>query len=158
MLSADSTIAKKHIDISIEVKRVAKNMDYADQVYIATHAMGKMTLTFRDAEQVSGEVFWGVHAWTPPPRKRLKDLYDLRSAIVHGGTKESKETELDTPDTAERIREEVGGIALSVLSGLLKDAVLWPLKPRERVEQLLKPSEWRCASNECDARKLVFDD
>jgi len=77
-------------------------------------------------------------------RKRLTELYGLRSAIVHGGAGESGHTELQTPEAREGVRDEACDVALAVFSELLNDKELLQLKPRERVQRLLNPVEEKC--------------
>ena len=99
MFAADSTIAKKHIDISIRVKQIAGHSCPHCHVYLATHRIGKAGQFYQHIEQVSGEEFWSVKAWTPPPRHNLKDpdvvitqwnqvefFVEVKWGAVRGGT------------------------------------------------------------------------
>jgi len=80
---------------SVSGQQIAESKGYA-QVYIATHK----TLTYHLAQQVRDEEFWGVKAWTFPPRKPLKDpdvviaqgeqvkfLVEVKWGAVQGSTK-----------------------------------------------------------------------
>lgn len=64
--------------------------------------------------------------------KRLKDLYDLRSKLVHGG-----KSKLLKSENIEDIRSEVIEIGLICLEKLIQDPKLLPLSPEERVKYIL---------------------
>lgn len=68
-----SEIAKKHIEISIKTKQIAQVICRDCLVYIATYTTGKAGQVFQRIEEQSAEEFWSIKAWTPPPRRRLKD-------------------------------------------------------------------------------------
>jgi hypothetical protein len=66
-------IAKKHIDLSIETKEIAKRAFNDCQVYIATYTTGRAGKDYQYIEEQSGKEFWSIKAWTTPPHHRLKD-------------------------------------------------------------------------------------
>ncbi len=68
-----SAIAKKHIEISIKTKQIADVICRGCLVYIATYTTGKSGQVYQRIEQESAEEFWSIKAWTPSPRRRLKD-------------------------------------------------------------------------------------
>ncbi|MBK8614753.1 MAG: hypothetical protein IPN85_15135 [Flavobacteriales bacterium] len=92
-----------------------------------------------------------VRAGRPIPRKRLGELYGLRSEIVHGATDEATHEELLTPHARQGVQDEACEVALIVLSELLKDSELLPLTPQQRVMSLLKPTEEK---RECSGLKF----
>jgi hypothetical protein len=51
MFAADSTIAKKHIDISIMVKQIADHNRHHCHVYIAAHIIGKSGQFYQHIEE-----------------------------------------------------------------------------------------------------------
>lgn len=63
---------------------------------------------------------------------RLKDLYDLRSKLVHGGT-----SKLNKQESIDELRSQVVKIGLQCLKKLLSDETLLPMSPSERVKHLL---------------------
>jgi len=87
-------------------------------------------------------------------RKRLGELYGLRSEIVHGSSDEHTHTELLLPEAREGVRDEVCDVALVVLSELLKDSELMQLDSEQRVMRLLNPTEEKCEL--CKQPKLRF--
>jgi hypothetical protein len=66
-------IAAKHTDISLRVKQIAAHCIPQCQVYVATYTAGSAGQTYQRIEEKSGEEFWSIKAWTPWPRRRLKD-------------------------------------------------------------------------------------
>ena len=73
MLTAESAIARKHTAISIQTKQIAMMHCQGCRVYIATYTTGKSGQAYQRIEEESGEEFWSIKAWTPPPHRRLKD-------------------------------------------------------------------------------------
>jgi hypothetical protein len=69
----ESAIAREHIEISIKIKRLADVFCRDCQTYVATYTAGASGQSYQRIEQESGEDFWSIKAWTPPPRSRLKD-------------------------------------------------------------------------------------
>lgn len=63
---------------------------------------------------------------------RIKKLYNLRSDLVHG-----KSSDLMKSEDIENLRSEVIKIGLDCLQKLLKDDVLLPLSPSERVKKIM---------------------
>ncbi len=90
----------------------------------------------------------------PITRKRLSELYGLRSELVHGSSDENTHSELSTPEAREGVRDEACDVALVVLSELLKDCELLRLEPQQRVLKLLNPTEEKCAH--CSQPRLKF--
>ncbi len=68
-----SAIAKKHIEISIKTKQIAKSNCEDCRVYIATYTAGRSGQSHQPIEVHSGEEFWSIKAWTPSPHHHLKD-------------------------------------------------------------------------------------
>jgi hypothetical protein len=66
-------IAAKHTDISLGVKQTAARCMPQYKVYVATYTTGRAGQIYQRIEEKSGEEFWSIKAWTPPPRRRLKD-------------------------------------------------------------------------------------
>ena len=87
-------------------------------------------------------------------RKRLSELYGLRSELVHGSSDEKSHSELLTPEAREGVRDEACDVALAVLSELLKDNELLALEPQQRVMRLLSPVEEKCVH--CNQPRLRF--
>ncbi len=73
MLAPDSEIARKHIAISLRVKRIASSCCSKWGSYVATYTAGSAGQAYQRIEQDSGEEFWSIKTWTPPPHRRLKD-------------------------------------------------------------------------------------
>jgi hypothetical protein len=73
MIDTEPTIATKHIGISIQAKQIALNYCKRCNVYIATYTSGISGQAYQRIEEKSGEEFWSLKAWTPPPHHRLKD-------------------------------------------------------------------------------------
>jgi hypothetical protein len=68
-------IAKKHVELSLKVKRIAQSKGYGDNVFITTHALRRSALPYREAEKASGEDFYSIKGWIPssPKAVNLKD-------------------------------------------------------------------------------------
>lgn len=111
--------------------------------FIAWESMFSHAVSIRNSVVRSMEVML-ARAGKAMSRKRLTELYGLRSAIVHGGAGESGHSELQTPEAREGVRDEACDVALAVFSELLNDKELLQLKPRERVQRLLNPVEEKC--------------
>jgi hypothetical protein len=73
MVEVGSIIALKHIEISIQTKQIAEKYCKECCVYIATYTTGRSGQAYQRIEEKSGEEFWSLKAWTPPPHRRLKD-------------------------------------------------------------------------------------
>ncbi len=65
--------AAKHTEFSIRVKHLAARYSPQYTVYIATYTAGAAGQIYQRIEEGSGEEFWSIKAWAPPPRRRLKD-------------------------------------------------------------------------------------
>lgn len=74
-------------------------------------------------------------------KKKLNELYNLRSTIVHGNPNEHKLIKSKNPknpyDEKEDIKKQVIDIAIVTLRELIRDNKLLVLTPKERVEYLL---------------------
>lgn len=88
-------------------------------------------------------------------RKRLSELYGLRSKLVHGSSDDKTHPELLTLQAQESVRDEACEVALVVLSELLKDNELLQLEPQQRVSRLLNPTEVKC--DHCNQLGLRFN-
>lgn len=77
-------------------------------------------------------------------KKELKELYSLRSSIVHGNPVEHKLLISSNPQKPllqhEEIKKQTIDIAIKVLKELIIDKSIFDKKPRERVEILLNPT------------------
>jgi hypothetical protein len=73
MEGVESTIAAKHIQISIQAKQIAMQQCKECYVYIATYTAGTAGQEYQQIEAQSGEEFWSLKAWTPAPHRHLKD-------------------------------------------------------------------------------------
>jgi hypothetical protein len=152
----------EHVRIPLQRIQVAlyertNPVDALLDFFIAWESMFSSETSTRQSVTRSIEAIF-VRSGRMVDRKRLKQLYDLRSAIVHGGSKDPKDSELETPESIERVREEVAEIAIATLSQLLKEPELLPLKPRERVQFLLEPTVSICTADGCKCKQLKFKD
>lgn len=78
MLAAESVIAKKHITISNQIKRIVMTYCKDCCVYVATHTNGTRGQAYQRIEEECNEEFWSVIAWTKSPdgphRPKIKEL------------------------------------------------------------------------------------
>lgn len=81
MTASAPSIANKHTDISVRTKQIVNASCPDCRVYIATYRTGTAGQEYQQIEQGSGEDFWSIKAWSPPPHHRLKDP-DL--VVTHG--------------------------------------------------------------------------
>ena len=65
--------ARRHIGISLQVKRMVQECSPECGVYVATCATGRAAQAYQRPERESGETFWSIKAWTDPPHARLQD-------------------------------------------------------------------------------------
>jgi hypothetical protein len=73
MPSQESAKARKHIAISLQARHIAEECCPGCAVYVATYTTGQAGQAYQRIEEQSGQEFWSIKAWTPPPRRRLKD-------------------------------------------------------------------------------------
>jgi hypothetical protein len=119
--------AARHIDISLRVKQIAARCIPQCQVYVATYTAGSAGQIYQHLEEKSGEEFWSIKAWTPPPRRRLKDpdvivtLQNQVQFIVEvkwGAVRGSDDTDLVLADDEWRkMRDLLTGVNLCRVSG-----------------------------------------
>lgn len=74
-MSSSLAIARRHVTLSLTIKRLAESKGFAGSVYIATHALRRAAPFYRQSEHESGENFWSIKAWMPssPREVNLKD-------------------------------------------------------------------------------------
>lgn len=58
--------------ISLAVKQIANRCCPSCDAYIATYTAGIAGQLYQEIEEESGEEFWSIKAWSPPPRRRKK--------------------------------------------------------------------------------------
>ena len=70
MPATNAAIARKHIELSIEIKKTTNIICKDFVVYLATHPTGE---SYRKIEKESGEEFWSIKARTQTSHQPLKD-------------------------------------------------------------------------------------
>lgn len=148
------TLHNKPID---KIKTPLKRLKYAiferrnpeDAIVDAVIAWeGMFSEAFETTFKVTGSLakyLSGVEE-RPAFLSRLKKLYELRSALVHGSN-----SKLLKQESVENLRNEVVSIGLRCLKKLVSDKKLLPLSPSERVHHLLVLSESTQQVDEADS-------
>ena len=129
-------------DIYVPLKRlnyaIYERMSAEDSITDAIIAWeGMFSEAFETTFKVTGSI--AKFLKLPHERKeylrRLKDLYDLRSDIVHGKVRENKS--LLYKEDKEHLRSEVIKIGLECLKKLTADPELLKMSPSERIKKIL---------------------